>query len=72
MVKLIVKLLCMLCIFCRTPGQYFTGDSNWGVEPVDVSSTNQEIYRDSVLSCNHIPIVPLLDVALYDDYVIEI
>ena len=56
----------------RIPGQYFTGDNSWGVEPVNVSSTNQKMYKASELLYSHSPTVLAQDVALYNDYVKEI
>ena len=70
--KLCIISYCKCVNVCRIPGQYFTGDSSWGVEPVNVYSTNQQMYSGSELIYSHGPTVLPQDVALYNDYVKEI
>jgi len=67
-----VLIWCLLHRCHRIPGQYFTADTSWGVEPVNVSSVNQQIYNGCELISRHSPIILPQDAALYDDYVKEI
>ncbi|XP_065883626.1 polyphosphoinositide phosphatase-like isoform X2 [Dysidea avara] len=53
------------------PCQYFTADSNWGMEPVIVSEANQKVYEISEVIGNYGPPRASLNFDIYDSYVHE-